>query len=72
MEAGIRVQGVVKRFNSDRGWGFIQAQTGEELFVHYSAIQMDGYRTLDEGNVVEFEIAPGEKGPTARNVTILK
>ena len=62
-------QGTVKWFNPEKGYGFISQEGGEDLFVHWSEIQMDGYKTLDEGQAVEFDIVEGEKGPQAVNVT---
>jgi CspA family cold shock protein len=64
-----REQGVVKWFNASKGYGFIQRQSGEDVFVHFSAIQMDGYKTLSEGQTVEFEVRQGPKGYQAENVT---
>jgi CspA family cold shock protein len=61
-------KGVVKWFNSAKGYGFIQRHTGEDVFVHFSAIQMAGYRTLEEGTEVEFELKAGPKGLLAENV----
>lgn len=63
-----RERGVVKWFNAAKGYGFIQRSTGEDVFVHYSAIQMPGYRTLDSGVEVEFEVKHGPKGLQAENV----
>ena len=60
--------GTVKWFNADKGYGFIAPESGEDVFVHFSAIQATGYRSLDEGQVVEFDIAQGSKGPQAANV----
>jgi cold shock protein len=60
--------GTVKWFNSDKGYGFIAVDSGEDVFVHFSAIQTSGYRSLDEGQVVEFDITSGPKGPQAANV----
>jgi cold shock protein len=65
-----REQGVVKWFNAAKGYGFIQRQTGEDVFVHYSAIQMDGYKNLTEGQSVEFEVRQGPKGFQADKVTL--
>ena len=62
--------GVVKWFNSRKGYGFIEREGGEDVFVHYTAIQGDGYRNLEEGQRVEFDIEQGEKGPQAVNVTL--
>ena len=55
-------QGTVKWFNPDKGYGFISREDGDDLFVHYSEIQMDGFKTLDEGQAVEFEITTGQNG----------
>jgi CspA family cold shock protein len=63
-----REQGVVKWFNASKGFGFIQRQSGEDVFVHFSAIQMDGYKSLNEGQLVEFEVRQGPKGVQAENV----
>lgn len=64
-------QGTVKWFNASKGYGFIQRQTGEDVFVHFSAIMMDGYKSLNEGQAVEFEVKKGPKGLQAENVTSL-
>lgn len=64
-----KVQGKVKWFNSTKGYGFIGQDSGPDVFVHFSAIQMDGYKTLQEGDSVEFEVVQGQKGPQADNVT---
>lgn len=64
-----REQGVVKSFNASKGYGFIQRQSGEDVFVHFSAIQMDGYKSLAEGQLVEFEVKQGPKGFQAETVT---
>lgn len=64
-----REQGVVKWFNASKGFGFIQRQSGEDVFVHFSAIQMDGYKALNEGQLVEFEVRQGPKGFQAENVS---
>jgi CspA family cold shock protein len=60
--------GVVKWFNAEKGYGFLAQQDGEDVFVHYSAIQGSGYRSLEEGQMVEFEVAQGPKGLQAANV----
>ena len=64
-----RIRGKVKWFNNAKGFGFIGRDDGPDVFVHYSAIQSDGYKTLKEGDDVEFEIGQGSKGPQAENVT---
>ena len=61
-------QGVVKWFNAEKGFGFIAVEGGADVFVHYSAIQADGYRSLEENQRVEFDITQGPKGPQAENV----
>jgi CspA family cold shock protein len=63
--------GTVKWFNSEKGYGFIQREGGSDLFVHYSAIQGGGYRTLEEGQAVEFEVTQGPKGDQAQDVRVL-
>jgi CspA family cold shock protein len=62
-------QGTVKWFNAAKGYGFITRQTGEDVFVHFSAIQSEGYKSLDEGAAVEFEVVKGPKGLQAERVT---
>ena len=66
-----RETGTVKWFNGSRGYGFIARENGEDVFVHYSAIRTEGYRTLDEGQQVEFTVVQDEKGPRAQDVVIL-
>ncbi|WP_053956146.1 cold-shock protein [Inediibacterium massiliense] len=61
-------KGTVKWFNGEKGYGFISRENGEDVFVHFSAINMEGYKTLEEGQAVEFEVIQGEKGPQATNV----
>jgi len=70
-ETSVKEQGTVKWFNASKGFGFIQRQTGEDVFVHFSAIQADGYRSLNEGQAVEFEVVRGPKGLQAANVQAL-
>lgn len=67
----MKVQGRVKWFNNTKGYGFIGREDGADVFVHYSAIVADGFRSLNEGDLVEFEITQGQKGPQAANVTKL-
>ena len=65
----LRETGTVKWFNATKGYGFIMRENGEDVFVHYSAIQTEGYKTLNEGQRVEFTLVSGEKGLAAANVT---
>ena len=64
-------EGTVKWFNAKKGFGFLERDNGDDVFVHFSAIQTDGFRTLNEGDKVKFDIVDGEKGPSAANVTRL-
>jgi CspA family cold shock protein len=64
--------GTVKWFNADKGYGFIAPESGEDVFVHFSAIQSTGYRSLAEGQAVEFDIEQGSKGAQAANVRLLE
>jgi len=61
-------QGTVKFFNAEKGYGFISRDQGEDVFVHFSQIQGDGYKTLEDAQRVEFDVAPGRKGEEAQNV----
>ncbi|MFD1471011.1 cold-shock protein [Companilactobacillus mishanensis] len=61
-------QGTVKWFNPDKGFGFITREDGSDVFVHFSAIQGDGFKTLDEGQHVSFDVEDGDRGPQATNV----
>jgi len=63
-------KGKVKWFNSEKGYGFIEAEDGTDVFVHFSAITMEGYKSLEEGAAVEFEVIEGEKGAQAANVSL--
>jgi cold shock protein len=63
--------GTVKWFNSEKGYGFISREGDDDVFVHFSAIQGDGYRSLDEGQRVEFDAVPGKKGDEAQNVRVV-
>lgn len=65
------MNGTVKWFNAKKGFGFISDENGTDVFVHYSALNMDGFKVLDEGDKVAFEVVTGEKGPQAANVTKL-
>ena len=62
------MKGTVKWFNAKKGFGFISVENGNDVFVHFSALQMDGFKVLDEGEEVEFDVVNGEKGPQASNV----
>ena len=66
-----RETGTVKWFNSSKGFGFIAREGGDDVFVHYSSIRGEGYRSLDEGQSVEFEVVQGQKGPQAQDVVAL-
>jgi CspA family cold shock protein len=63
-------EGTVKWFNASKGFGFISQDNGTDVFVHYSAIQSDGYKTLEEGARVQFDVVEGSKGPAADNVVV--
>jgi cold shock protein len=63
--------GTVKWFNNEKGYGFIAREGGDDVFVHFSNIQANGYRTLEEGQRVEFDVAPGRKGEEAQNVRVV-
>ncbi|MFB9758553.1 MULTISPECIES: cold-shock protein CspD [Bacillaceae] len=65
------MQGKVKWFNAEKGFGFIERENGDDVFVHFSAIQTDGYKSLEEGQEVEFDIVEGARGPQAANVVKL-
>lgn len=64
-------KGTVKWFNAKKGFGFISDEEGNDVFVHFSALQMDGFKVLEEGDQVEFDVVEGEKGPQAANVVKL-
>lgn len=63
------MQGKVKWFNQEKGYGFIEVEGEKDIFVHYSAIEQDGFKTLKEGETVEFDVVDGQKGPQAANVS---
>ena len=65
-------KGTVKWFNNQKGYGFISDEQGNNVFVHYSGLNMDGFKSLEEGATVEFEVVEGAKGPQATNVTVVK
>ncbi|GAA0102844.1 MULTISPECIES: cold-shock protein [Paraclostridium] len=65
------MNGTVKWFNNEKGFGFISVEGGEDVFVHFSAIQTDGFKSLEEGQKVNFNVVEGARGPQAENVTIL-
>ena len=65
------MNGTVKWFNNEKGFGFISVEGGDDVFVHFSAIQTDGFKSLEEGQQVNFNIVKGARGPQAENVTIL-
>ena len=71
MEVPIMNNGTVKWFNNQKGYGFISDAEGNDIFVHYSGLVMDGFKSLEEGQAVEFEVTEGAKGPQAVNVTKL-
>lgn len=62
------MNGTVKWFNAEKGYGFITDENGQDVFVHYSAIQQEGFKSLEEGESVEFDVIQGERGPQAANV----
>ncbi len=64
----VMAQGTVKWFNAEKGFGFISTENGQDVFAHFSAIQSDGFKTLDEGQKVEFDVEEGQRGPQAVNI----
>lgn len=71
LERMIFMQGKVKWFNAEKGYGFIEGQDGKDVFVHFSAIVQDGFKSLEEGQEVEFDVVEGARGPQAANVVKL-
>lgn len=65
------VRGTVKWFNESKGFGFIEQENGPDVFAHYSAIMSSGFKTLAEGQTVEFKVTQGQKGPQAENITVV-
>lgn len=65
------MKGTVKWFNNQKGYGFISDENGKDVFVHYSGLKMEGFKTLEEGQTVEFDVVNGDKGPQATNVVKL-
>lgn len=65
-------KGTVKWFNNQKGYGFITGEDGKDVFVHFSGLQMDGFKSLNEGENVEYDVTEGEKGPQATNVVVIK
>jgi CspA family cold shock protein len=66
------MNGTVKWFNADKGFGFITAEDGKDVFAHYSQINSTGFRTLEEGQAVTFDVAQGQKGPQAENIVVVR
>ena len=66
----VMTKGTVKWFNNQKGFGFITDETGNDVFVHFSGLNMEGFKTLEENQTVEFDVVDGEKGPQATNVTV--
>ena len=69
---GTDMQGTVKWFNNQKGYGFISDEAGNDVFVHYSGLNMDGFKSLEEGASVDFDVTEGSKGPQAVNVTVIR
>jgi CspA family cold shock protein len=65
-------KGTVKWFNNQKGYGFITGEDGKDVFVHFSGLNMEGFKTLEEGQSVEYEVTEGDKGPQATNVTVIQ
>ncbi len=71
MREGVEMKGTVKWFNAEKGFGFITTENGEDVFAHYSQIQIDGYKVLEENQEVEFEVTESDKGKQANNIVVL-
>ena len=72
MFGGTDMQGTVNWFNNQKGYGFISDESGNDVFVHYSGLNMEGFKSLEEGATVEFDVTEGSKGPQAVNVTVVR
>jgi CspA family cold shock protein len=71
LKGGLQMEGKVKWFNAEKGFGFIETSEGNDVFVHFSAIQEEGFKTLEEGQNVKFDVVEGDRGPQAANVVRL-
>lgn len=71
MRGGANVTGTVKWFNAEKGYGFIKDEEGKDIFVHFSSINSDGYKTLEEGQKVTYDLVESDRGPQAKNVTVV-
>ena len=71
MRGGANMNGTVKWFNAEKGYGFIKDEEGKDIFVHFSSINSDGYKTLEEGQKVTYDLVESDRGPQAKNVTVV-
>lgn len=71
MRGGANMTGTVKWFNAEKGYGFIKDEEGKDIFVHFSSINSDGYKTLEEGQKVTYDLVESDRGPQAKNVTVV-